>query len=136
MGRGPSIEGRKNAEDAKRGALVAEELQVPLITLSRADGLTEIGPHVFRNMVTNSQQAEALADYAMTTLGYKTFAILHPNTPFGVELSNEFWDAIEKRGGQIRGIAPQTLRQHAGHAGAPALAIRFNDARGHSRLLG
>lgn len=92
------------AEDAKRGALVAEELQVPLITLSRAEGLTEIGPHIFRTMITNSQQAEALADYAMNTLGYKTFAVLHPNTPFGVELTNEFWDAIEKRGGQIRGI--------------------------------
>ena len=92
------------SDDSRRAALVAEELQVPIITLSRADGLTQIGPNVFRTMVTNSQQADALVDYAMGTLGYKTFAVLHPNTPFGVELTNAFWDAVEKRGGQIRGV--------------------------------
>jgi ABC-type branched-subunit amino acid transport system substrate-binding protein/TolA-binding protein len=92
------------SDDSRRAALVAEELQVPIITLSRADGLTQIGPNVFRTMVTNAQQADALVDYAMGTLGYKTFAVLHPNTPFGVELTNAFWDAVEKRGGQIRGV--------------------------------
>jgi ABC-type branched-subunit amino acid transport system substrate-binding protein len=92
------------SDDARRAALVAEELQVPLITLSRADGLTQIGPNIFRTMVTNAQQADALVDYAMGTLGYKTFAVLHPNTPFGVELTNAFWDAVEKRGGQLRGV--------------------------------
>src|SRR5690606_37366429 len=80
------------SDDSRRGALVAEELSVPLISLSRLEGLTEIGPHVFRTMVTNSQQAEALADYAVGTLGYKSFAILHPNSAFGQELSAEFWD--------------------------------------------
>ena len=113
------------AEDAKRGALVAEELQVPLITLSRADGLTEIGPHIFRTMVTNAQQAEALADYAMNTLGYKTFAILHPNTPFGVELSNEFWDAVERRGGQIRGVESYDHDQKTFTEEAKRLAGRY-----------
>lgn len=90
-------------DDSRRAALVAEELQIPLITLSRAEGLTEIGPHVFRTMVTNSQQAEALVDYSMTSLGYRTFAVLFPNTPFGTEFTNAFWDAVEARGGTIRG---------------------------------
>ncbi|MFO0594442.1 MAG: penicillin-binding protein activator [Myxococcaceae bacterium] len=113
------------SDDARRAALVAEELQVPLITMSRAEGLTEIGPHVFRTMVTNQQQAEALADYAMTTLGYKTFAILHPNTSFGVELSNEFWDAIEKRGGQIKGIEAYNHDQKTFTEEAKRLAGRY-----------
>jgi ABC-type branched-subunit amino acid transport system substrate-binding protein len=90
-------------EDSRRAALVAEELQIPLITLSRAEGITELGPHVFRTMVTNSQQADALAEYSMVGLGYKTFAVLFPNTPFGTEFTNAFWDAIEARGGVIRG---------------------------------
>ncbi len=90
-------------DDSRRAALVAEELQVPLITLSRAEGITEIGPHVFRTMVTNSQQADALAEYSMVSLGYKTFAVLFPNTAFGTEFTNAFWDAIEARGGIIRG---------------------------------
>lgn len=99
-----AIVGPLLTDDARRAALVAEELQVPLIAMSRAPQLTEIGPHVFRTMVTNTQQAEALAEYAVGTLGYKTFAVLYPNTPFGVELTNEFWDAIEKRGGEVRGV--------------------------------
>ena len=85
-------------------ALVAEELQVPLISLSRLPGVTGIGPYVFRNMVTNKQQAEALAEYAFTQLGAKRFAILHPNIGFGVELANDFWDAVERRGGTVQGI--------------------------------
>jgi branched-chain amino acid transport system substrate-binding protein len=113
------------SDDAKRAALIAEELQVPLITMSRAEGLTEIGPHIFRTMVTNAQQADALADYAMTTLGYKTFAILHPNTSFGVELSNEFWDAVEKRGGQIRGIEAYDHDQKTFTEEAKRLAGRY-----------
>lgn len=99
-----AIVGPLLTDDARRAALLAEELQVPLLTMSRAPQLTEIGPHVFRTMVTNEQQAEALADYAMGTLGYKSFAMLYPNTPFGVELTNEFWDAVVKRGGEVRGV--------------------------------
>ncbi len=91
------------ADDTRRAALVAEELQVPLITLSRQAGVTEIGPHVFRTMVTNAQQAEALADYAVGTLGFKSFAMLYPNIPFGRELADEFWSGVEKRGGQVKG---------------------------------
>lgn len=97
-----AIVGPLLSDDARRAALVAEELQVPIITLSRADGLTQIGPHVFRNMVTNRQQADALAEYATGTLGFKSFGVLFPNIPFGVEVANEFWDAVEKRGGVVR----------------------------------
>ncbi len=91
------------ADESHRAALVAEELQVPILTLTRSENITSIGQYVFRNMLTNSQQAQALADYAMSTLGYKTFALLYPNIPFGVELSNQFWDEVEARGGEIRG---------------------------------
>jgi branched-chain amino acid transport system substrate-binding protein len=90
------------ADDSRRAALVAEELQIPIITMTRAEGITEIGPHVFRNMVTNQQQAEALAEYAIGELGFKTFGVLYPNIPFGVELANAFWDEVEKRGGVMR----------------------------------
>ncbi|MBL8953183.1 MAG: ABC transporter substrate-binding protein [Myxococcaceae bacterium] len=90
------------ADDSRRAALVAEELQVPIVTMTRGDGITDIGPHVFRNMVTSQQQAEALAEYATTELGFKTFGVLYPNIPFGVELANDFWTEIEKRGATMR----------------------------------
>lgn len=91
------------ADDTKRAALVAEELQIPLLTMSRQEGVTELGAHVFRNMLTNSAQADAIADYAMNVKGYKRFAVLYPNIPYGVELADTFWDEVVSRGGIIRG---------------------------------
>jgi branched-chain amino acid transport system substrate-binding protein len=91
------------ADDARRAALVAEELQVPLLTMTRQEGITDIGPHIFRNMLTNSAQAEAIADYAVNVRGFKRFALLYPNIPYGVELANGFWDEVLERGGTVRG---------------------------------
>ncbi len=89
-------------EDSKRAALVAEELQIPILTLTRQEGITDLGPWVFRNMLTNSAQAEALARYATQTLGFKDFGVLFPNKAYGVELTNAFWDQVEERGGTMR----------------------------------
>lgn len=89
-------------DDAKRAAVVSEELELPILTMTRAETITEIGPHVFRNMLTNSAQAKALADFATQTLGYKNFGVLYPNIPYGVELANDFWDSVKQDGGQIR----------------------------------
>ncbi|MBZ4418708.1 penicillin-binding protein activator [Myxococcus sp. RHSTA-1-4] len=91
------------ADDTKRAALVAEELQVPLLTMARQEGITDMGPYVFRNMLTNSAQATAIADYAMNVKGYKRFALLYPNIPYGVELADTFWDEVVSRGGVVRG---------------------------------
>jgi ABC-type branched-subunit amino acid transport system substrate-binding protein len=91
------------ADDTKRAALVAEELQIPLLTMSRQEGVTDLGSHVFRNMLTNSAQADAIVDYAMNVKGYKRFAVLYPNIPYGVELADTFWDQVVERGGTIRG---------------------------------
>jgi ABC-type branched-subunit amino acid transport system substrate-binding protein len=99
-----AIVGPLLADDSRRAALLAEELQVPLLTMTRSEEITGYGEHVFRTMMTTSQQAEALAQYSVDVLGYKKFAILHPNTPFGVEMTNAFWTAIEKRGGELRGV--------------------------------
>jgi ABC-type branched-subunit amino acid transport system substrate-binding protein len=90
-------------DDAKRAALVAEELQVPILTLSRLEGLTDIGPHVFRNMLTNSAQAAALADWGTQVMGWKQFGVLYPSVPYGVELANKFWDELLANGAEVRG---------------------------------
>lgn len=112
-------------DDSRRAALVAEELQVPIVTLTRAEGITKIGPHVFRNMITNRQQAETLADYAIGTLGYKTFAVLYPNIPFGVEMTNEFWESIEQRGARMTGAESYSYDQTRYTAEAQKLVGRY-----------
>jgi ABC-type branched-subunit amino acid transport system substrate-binding protein len=94
--------GITNAE-AERAAATAEELQVPFVSLSRLEGVTKVGPHVFQNMLTATAQAEALAEFAIARRGMKRFALMFPSVPYGVELANAFWDEVEERGGEIRG---------------------------------
>jgi ABC-type branched-subunit amino acid transport system substrate-binding protein len=96
------VGGVTNAE-AERAAATAEELQLPFISLSRQEGITEAGAHVFQNMLTPRAQARALADFAMGRRGMKRFAIMYPSIPYGVELANAFWDEVEARGGEVRG---------------------------------
>ncbi len=96
------IGGVTNAE-AERAAATAEELQVPFISLSKQEGLTDAGPHVFQNMLTAGAQAKALADLTMGRRGMKRFAIMFPSVTYGVELANAFWDEVDARGGEVRG---------------------------------
>lgn len=96
------IGGVTNAE-AERAAAIAEELQLPFVSLSKQEGLTAAGPHVFQNMLTAGAQAKALADHAMGRRGMRRFAIMYPSIPYGVELANAFWDEVEARGGEVRG---------------------------------
>lgn len=96
------IGGVLNAE-AERAALAAEALAVPFVTLSKQEGVTKAGPHVFQNMLTARAQAKALAEYAMARRGMRRFAILYPSITYGTELANAFWDEVLARGGQIRG---------------------------------
>src|SRR5512138_2880879 len=91
-----------NAE-AERAAAAAQELHVPLVSLSKLEGVTKAGPYVFQNMLTADAQAKALTDFAMARRGMKRFAIMFPSVPYGVELANAFWDDVEARGGEVRG---------------------------------
>lgn len=85
-------------------ARTAQQLATPILSISTADELPELGPYVFRNALTNRDQIEALVDYAMTVQGLKTFAILHPRHPYGEEMLQLFWDAVDARKGEIRGV--------------------------------
>jgi ABC-type branched-subunit amino acid transport system substrate-binding protein/predicted negative regulator of RcsB-dependent stress response len=79
----------------------AQQLGVPMISLSRAENLTQMGPYVFRNMLTNSAQARAVADYAQKKLNAKTFGLLQPDSPYGDDMVRYFWDALDQSHGQV-----------------------------------
>ncbi|HEY6100540.1 MAG TPA: penicillin-binding protein activator, partial [Anaeromyxobacter sp.] len=98
-----AIVGAVTNAEAERAASAAQELQVPLVTLSKLDGVTKAGPYVFQNMLTSSAQAKALAELTMGRRGMKRFAIMYPSISYGVELANAFWDEVEARGGEVRG---------------------------------
>jgi len=112
-------------EDSKRAALVAQDLGLPLLTLTRSEDVTAIGPFVFRNMLTYSAQTKALVDWATAVMGYKNFAVLYPNTPYGVEMTNDFWDNVVGRGAAMHGAESYTADQTTFTSQAKKLVGRY-----------
>lgn len=98
-----AIVGPVGVGEAGPAAARAQELGIPMILLSRAEGVTAIGPYIFRNSLTNSAQGRALARYATEVLGKKRAAVLSPELQSGEELAFAFWDALESGGGAMRG---------------------------------
>jgi ABC-type branched-subunit amino acid transport system substrate-binding protein len=96
-----AIIGPIGLSEGPAAAARAQQLGVPMISLSRAENLTAMGPFVFRNMLTNSAQAKAVADYAQKKLGARTFGVLQPDSAFGDEMVRYFWDAIDQGGAQV-----------------------------------
>ena len=80
----------------------AEELKVPLISLSRHIGAKS--PFVFQAGLTLKLQAEQIANYAIKIMGLHKFAILYPDSKMGQESSLSFWDAVDSLGGEIVGV--------------------------------
>ncbi|MBI5545599.1 MAG: penicillin-binding protein activator [Deltaproteobacteria bacterium] len=98
-----AIVGPVLSAESSDAAAEAELQETPIVTLTRSEGITEAGPWVFRNMLTSSAQARALADWATRVKGFRKFAVLYPNIPYGTELTQFFWDAIEAADGEMRG---------------------------------
>src|SRR5262249_49603044 len=84
-------------------AVTAQSLGIPLIALARTEGITAIGPFVFRNMLTDSAQAKALAHYAIDVRKMKRFAVLYPEVDYGKQMMTLFWDYTVDKGGRFRG---------------------------------
>lgn len=85
-------------------ALAAEDYGVPMVSLSRREGVPEAGPWSFRLALTPRKQAQALVEFAVDGLHMKRFAIMYPKHSFGVELMNEFWNALDARQAEITAI--------------------------------
>ena len=90
------------ADESKHAAISAQELGVPVVTMTRVEGITDLGPFVFRNMLTYSAQTRALVDWGTQVMGFKSFGMLYPNAPYGKEFADDFWDETDKRGIPVR----------------------------------
>jgi len=88
----------------------AQQLGIPLLSLSRAEGLTALGEYVFRDMPTSSAQARAVAEYAQKKLNAKSFGILHPDSTYGDEMARYFWEAVDAGGSEVRAFEHYPLR--------------------------
>lgn len=91
------------SKTAYSASIQAQDLGIPFIALSQKEDLTQIGPFIFRNALTIDSQLDALINTSMQKLNFKRFAILYPNDPYGVKISNLFWKKVKQKGGSVAG---------------------------------
>ena len=89
---------------AKAAAKKAQELKVPLVTLTQCEGITETGDYIFRNFLTSRVEMQNLVSYAVNNLGNRRFAVLYPGDSYGTEIMNLFSNAVGEEGGEIAAV--------------------------------
>jgi branched-chain amino acid transport system substrate-binding protein len=86
-----------------KAAKKAQQMKVPLLTLSQKEPLYGKGEFVFQNSLTPSEQVQSLVAYAIKELELRTFAVFHPNSPYGLHFKNLFTQEVVRRGGKVLG---------------------------------
>ncbi len=85
---------------------VANRLHTPMITpTASARGIPELGPYVFRNCITSTQQGQAIAQFAVEKICLKEFAVLYPKNSYGTEFKDIFCAYLDQLGGKVLGLA-------------------------------
>ena len=79
----------------------AQELGIPLLTLTQREGGPAAGDYIFQNAVTDSRQVRALVEYATEILEVSTFGVLYPDDPYGSNLTQKFVEEVFRTGGEL-----------------------------------
>jgi ABC-type branched-subunit amino acid transport system substrate-binding protein len=98
-----AIVGPLMSREVTEAAVKANELGVPMISLSQKGGVAEIGDYIFRNYVSPDSEISTLTDYLFGHTRMKRFFILYPENLKGQEYKDLFIAAVEKWGGKITG---------------------------------
>ncbi|HVP77143.1 MAG TPA: penicillin-binding protein activator [Thermodesulfobacteriota bacterium] len=89
--------------DVENAAKKAQQLKVPLLTLSQKELPTGRGNFVFQNSLTPLEQIQALAQFAIKEFELRSFAVFYPNSPYGLYFKDLFNQEITRRGGKVLG---------------------------------
>ena len=87
----------------EQAAQKAQQLKVPLLSLSQREFVLGKGEFIFQNSLSPSDQIQTLVAFAAKTLELRTFAIFYPNSPYGLHFKNLFIQEISRRGGKVLG---------------------------------
>ena len=82
----------------------AQQLGVPMITITQKEGITEEGDMIFRNFLTPSREVRSLVQAAMFEMKKNRFAILYPDNSYGRYFMNLFWDTLDEMGGTVAAV--------------------------------
>jgi len=103
-GRVMGIIGPLASKTATAAGRKAQELGVPMITLTQKEGITETGDMVFRNFLTPAREMDRLVSKAVEEMGIVRFGVLYPDSAYGLHMFNLFWDRVEKAGARITAV--------------------------------
>lgn len=87
----------------EQAAKKAQQLKVPLLTLSQKESAYGKGDYVFQNALTPIDQAQTLAAFAVKDMELRTFAVFYPNSPYGLQYKSLFSQEVSRRGGKVVG---------------------------------
>ncbi len=77
--------------------------QVPCLILNpQTHIMTDMGEMVFQLYPDRNTEGQALARYAVETLGLRTFAVLAPATDSGREMADGFIETVKHHGGEVQ----------------------------------
>lgn len=82
-------------------AEVAQAAEVPMVSFSQSEGITEKGEWTFRGGLTKGQQIHSLLAHVMDVLSLERFAILAPDNAYGHSAAAEFEAQVSERQGEI-----------------------------------
>jgi branched-chain amino acid transport system substrate-binding protein len=120
-----------------KAAQKAQQLKVPLLTLSQKEPTYGKGEFVFQNSLTPSDQIQALVSYAIKELELRTFAIFYPNSPYGLHFKNLFTQEVIQRGGKVLGgVAYQEDQTDFGHEIKGFFKIKTAQKESSRRTMG
>jgi ABC-type branched-subunit amino acid transport system substrate-binding protein len=100
-----AVVGPLTKEEVEAAGAAAQEVGLPLMTLTRHEGVARDRAEVVRFGLTRRMEAEVLADHAVLTLGLGRVAILYPKDEYGREFEALLWQAVEARGGRVVSVA-------------------------------
>jgi branched-chain amino acid transport system substrate-binding protein len=103
-GRVMGIIGPLARKTAAAAAKKAQELGVPMVTLTQKEGITEEGDMIFRNFLTPDREMDQLVSRAIDEVGIVRFGILYPDSAYGRYMLNLLWDRVEKAGAQVTAV--------------------------------
>ncbi|MFA4974029.1 MAG: ABC transporter substrate-binding protein [bacterium] len=96
-----AIIGPLESADAFAAAQRAQELKIPIVSVSQRKGVAEIGEYTFRNSTSQESEMRTLLDYAIGTRGWKRFFVIYPDNKMGGEYRVLFSEQAGKMGGKV-----------------------------------
>ena len=81
----------------------AQQLKVPLLSLSQKEPPSGKGEFVFQNSLTPIEQVQRLVTFAIKEMELRTFAVFYPNSPYGSHFKTLFHQEVARMGAKTLG---------------------------------